>query len=509
MIKESIGSRFSVTLVANLFRALINFSAGLALARGLGPEDFGRLTFLIGTFLALRQLIDLGSSNAFFTFVSQRLRHRRFYTYYFGWLAVQALAVMLVIGVIFPGQWLALIWEGEDRGLLLLAFAATFLQNRTWQTAVQIAESQRLTHRIQFLNLLVAAVHLMMVGGLWATGTLTVERLFQFVLGEYAIALLVSSRVLKLSFAGGQPDGPHSTLKEFRSYCGPLVPLAVVGFMYEFADRWLLQHHGGATQQAYYAVGAQFAAVSLLATTSMIKIFWKEIAEAHERKDRDRTAWLYRRTHRVFFMVTVAGAGFLIPWAGEIVEVLLGPAFVPGATTLAIMFLYPAIQTVGQINGTVLYATEQNRAQAIIGVAFMLSSVAVTYFILAAPSAVIPGLGLGSAGLAVKMVGMGLLQAMALVWWTARVNEWRVDWAQPAVALALVLIAGFLSRWVVEFAGFGAFPAPVLPLIAGTAYLLQLTLGVLLMPWLIDCTREDFTKLMSLILDRWHGKGKP
>ena len=505
MSDASIRSRFSVTLVTNLLRALVNFSAGLLVARGLGPEDYGRFAFLIGAFLALRQLLDLGSSNAFFTFVSQRPRHRRFYMYYFAWLAVQSLGPLLVIGLILPASWVAVIWEGEGRALLVLAFAATFLQNRAWQTAVQIAESQRLTHRIQVLNLVVAVFHLVVVTLLWTTGTLTVTRLFLLIFGEYALALVVSAKVVKVATASADSDRLPSMFKDYKKYCGPLVPLAGVGFAYEFADRWLLQHHGGAAEQAYYAVSAQFAAVSLIATTSVLKIFWKEIAEAHERGDKERTANLYRRVHRVFYMVTASIAGFLVPWAEDVVLVVLGPAFVAGATTLAIMFLYPVLQTVGQINGTMLYATEQSRAQAIIGVAFMLCSIVVAYFVLAPPTALVPGMGLGATGLAVKMVGMAVLQVAALTWWTARVNGWPVDWGHHLIGISLPLSAGFLSRWFGELALFGDFPAPMKLVIVATAYLFQLTLGVLLMPWLVDLSRQDVRKFVSTTLGRWRG----
>lgn len=503
MNEASVGSRFSVTLVTNLLRAVINLSAGLLVARGLGPEDYGRFSFLIGAFLAIRHLLDLGSSNAFFTFISQRPRHRRFYMYYFGWLGVQSLGPLLVVGLIFPMQWVALIWEGEGRGLLLLAFAATFLQNRAWQTAVQIAESQRLTHRIQTLNLVVAAFHLVTVALLWTTGALTVSRLFLLIFVEYAFALLVSAKVLNVSIASVDPDRLPSTFKEFGNYCGPLVPLAGVAFVYEFADRWLLQHYGGAVEQAYYAVGAQFAAVSLIATTSVLKIFWKEIAEAHERGDKERTANLYRRVHRVFYMVTASIAGFLIPWAEDVVRVILGPAFVAGAMTLAIMFLYPVLQTVGQINGTMLYATAQSRAQAIIGVAFMLCSIVVAYFVLAPPTALVPGMGLGATGLAIKMVGMAVLQVAALMWWTARVNEWEVDWVHHLIGISVPLAAGFLSRWFGELALFSNFPVPMKLIIVMTAYLMQLALSVLLMPWLVDLSRQNVRSAVSATLGRW------
>ena len=47
-----------------------------------------------------------------------------------------------------------------------------------------------------------------------------------------------------------------------------LVLYSIVGFGYEFADRWLLQNYGGSIQQGVYEVGFRFGMVSLLVTMS-------------------------------------------------------------------------------------------------------------------------------------------------------------------------------------------------------------------------------------------------
>src|SRR5207302_5348904 len=122
-----------------------------------------------------------------------------------------------------------------------------------------------------------------------------------------------------------------------------------IGFAYEFADRWLLQGYGGSVQQAYYAVSAQFAAIALLATGSILSIFWKEIAEAHHRGDHVRTGMLYKKVSRLLFVIGAVIAGFLLPWAQDLLRLLLGAAYVGGPSTLAIMFLYPIHQSMGQI----------------------------------------------------------------------------------------------------------------------------------------------------------------
>ncbi|MBK9521661.1 MAG: hypothetical protein IPO13_08645 [Rhodocyclaceae bacterium] len=79
---HSLRQRFAASFTANVVRSGISFATGLLLARWLGPADYGRMAFLLASFFAFRGLSDMASSSAFFTFLSQRQRSRRFISYY-------------------------------------------------------------------------------------------------------------------------------------------------------------------------------------------------------------------------------------------------------------------------------------------------------------------------------------------------------------------------------------------------------------------------------------------
>jgi O-antigen/teichoic acid export membrane protein len=199
----------------------------------------------------------------------------------------------------------------------------------------------------------------------------------------------------------------------------------------------MLQTYAGSVQQAYYSVAYQFGAIAAIATSSILNIFWKEIAEAHHQGNRERVALLYRQVSRGLFFVAAAGAGFLAPWAEDILRITLGAAYVGGAGTLMIMFFYPLHQSMGQIGGTMAYATGRVAVYVKFGMVFMATSIVVTYFALASEDDPLPGLGLGSLGLAGKMVVMQLLSVNALAWYLARSLDIKFDWVfQPVAALA-------------------------------------------------------------------------
>jgi len=63
--------RFKFSVIGNILRAGITLLTSLFLANVLGPNEFGRLSFIIASFLAFVQIIDLGTSNALITFLSK------------------------------------------------------------------------------------------------------------------------------------------------------------------------------------------------------------------------------------------------------------------------------------------------------------------------------------------------------------------------------------------------------------------------------------------------------
>jgi len=243
----------------------------------------------------------------------------------------------------------------------------------------------------------------------------------------------------------GQAELPN-IIEEFKIYCTPLVIYSIVSFAYTFADTWLLQRFGGAVQQGFYSVGLRFSAICLIATTSMLKVFWKEIAEAHAQGNKERLYYLYTKISRALLFVAAIGACFLIPFSKEILVFLLGPKYEPGWLCLAIMFLYPIHQSLGQISGSYFYATAQTKLYSKIAIARMIFSIFVTYFVLASPSTKIPGLGLGSVGSASKMVILQIIGVNIFDYIICGYSRWKTEFSYRSVGIILLLIISFISK---------------------------------------------------------------
>jgi O-antigen/teichoic acid export membrane protein len=493
--ESSISNRAIFSVIFNIIRAGIGFSTAMLLAKWLGPEGYGRLAFLIASLLAVRGLIDMSTSQAFFTFLSQRPRSKTFVNFFLLWILFQLAMSVIVTAFILPDSYIDSLWQGEARSLVVLALIAVFMQHQVWQVALSMAEASRRTVRVQSLTLVVTFSHLLIIVGLWVWGQLLLPFIFWALIFEWTVASFVAANMYAPSSENTSKDTIQSVSREFWRYCKPLIPYAWIGFFYVFIDRWLLQLWAGSEEQAFYAVAIQISAVCLIATGAVLKIFWKEIAEAFKKNDIALIQYLYTKTSRILYVVSAILIGSIVPWAEEVLVLILGAPYSQGAVTFAIMLFYPLHQSLGQICGTVFYATEHNKIQANIGYVFMATSMIVTYLLLAPTTSAVPGLGLQSNGLAIKMLVMQFIQVTASSYIITRLFNLKFDLLHQIIVLALVLVLSFISKFAVSSVLSLSLVSEMI--IATLCYLSSMLVILISFPSLISLNRGEIIELGS------------
>ena len=497
--QKSVKNRFLTSLFANIFRSAISLITGLLIARWLGPSDYGRMSFLIVSFTAFRTLMDMGSSSAYFTFLSQRKRSKKFVSFFWRWIGLQFMFILVLVGLLFPSNLINEIWKGESRSLVILALVTTFVQLTVWPITSQMAEANRKTIAIQRLNTIVVIIHLFVLLFLWYFGRMMLPSIFIALIVEWSIASWIASKMYSNSIddvptLNDELDTPSSVFNEFFKYCLPFIPYAWISFTHDFADRWMLQRWGGAKEQAFYTISYQLATISLLATTSILRIFWKEIAEANFNNDFERVKQLYLRVSKGLYFIASISAGAFVPWTSEIINILLGNQYKGAYTTMLLMFVYPIHQSIGQIGSTMLMATNKTSVQVKLGIGFMLVSIIVVYFMLAPSDALIPGLGLASGGLAWKMVLMQFLQVNILIWLLSKIFNWEYDWKFQIYGLLPTIILGFFIKiFIVTF-----FELHVILnlIIYGFLYIASISLLVLSFPGIAGLSKNELLDMI-------------
>jgi O-antigen/teichoic acid export membrane protein len=467
---QTVRVRVGATFVGNVTRSGLAFLSGILVARGLGASAYGDLSFLLGTFVALGPLLELGTASAFYTFLAQRRRCRVFLRVYLAWMGLQFL-VPLVLLATLPSRALAWIWLDHSRPLVVMAFVASFLLNQAWTMMTHLAEARRQTVLIQVATIVQASVHLGLVAAAFVWNVVSVELVLVLSIAEYLACLAyLAPRLLASNIdTDAAPDRRRQIVDQFTRYCRPLVVFSWVSFAYVFADRWLLQRYGGSLQQGLFAIASQFAMVGTLVTASMVKVLWKELAEAREHGNVGRVADLYGTTASGLHFVVAWIACLLVPYAREIIIWTVGQEYSGAAFCLMVMLLYPVQQAIGQVQATLFYASEDTVAYSRIGLWTMALGIPVTYLLIAPSTAWAPGLALGAVGVALKtvVVGFVVVEVQGVV--IGRRHGWTSGIARRAGVLTVLLLVGLAGRAAAQatVAIVVAPPPPVLVVAAG------------------------------------------
>ena len=485
----------------NILRGGITFATTMLLARYLGAEDYGRMAFLLASFLAFKSLMDMYSSHAFFTFLSQKVRSKKFINMYWLWMGLQLFFSLCLIGFMLPDWVLAIVWVNESRFLIIFALIATFMQQGAWQVASQMAEAQRETIKVQKLGTIIIASHLIIILLLHYLEALTLPILFVLLTVQWAFGALFAARI----YVGNDnvSDTFSTAIFEFWVYCKPLIPYVWLAAAGDFLDRWMLQTWGGNTEQGYYAAALNIMVVMSLAVVSVIRIFWKEIAEAYHQRDMALVELLYQRTTRLVYFFGAFIVGASLPWSSEIIVTLLGHEYTGGSITFMLMILYTAHQGLGQLNAVVLFATANSKLQTIIGSISIIFSFLLAYYILAPETVLIPGLNMGAAGLAWKMLIMNFLTVNVFGYFLARKFDWKYEWFFQFLVLGVLILAGYLAKALF----FGVFEAMYSHLISSSLvyFVLVCFLCYFFPSQLLGVTKSELDDFLSNIgfMPRW------
>jgi len=458
--KHRVSHRFTATFGTNVLRMGLSFVTGIMLAQGFGPARYGDYNFLLATFISLRSFMDMGSSSAFYTFISQVKRGSRFYLHYASWLALQAAAVLLVVGLILPHAWLARLWVGQSRSLLLPAFLAAFFSTAVWKAAESLGESRRESVWIQRIRLAMAVAHLLLVGVGYARHALNIPLVFFFIILENAAATFWCLWRFDWKEALGKDEPSFTVAADIRlyaAYCGPLALSSLVTFLWDYAVRWILQFYGGSSQQGFFSIGQQFATISLLATTSLLNIFWMEIAAAYGAGDVPRLRNLYHRTIDTLFFPAAAMSCCIIPFSRDILLCFVGREYSSAWLSFSVLILFPVYQTLGQLSGSYLLAAHETKKFFLFMALGLVIAVPLCYFLVASHGPVVAGLGLGAFGMALNQVVVTFILVNLQGWIICRsLGGRRWPFFRQLGILGALVALGFACRgvatWVIPAA---------------------------------------------------------
>ena len=396
-------SRYLIKLLSTIISGLISAIILAIVPQALGAINYGKFVYLQDFFIKAVGFLDMGSSIAFFTKLSANNRRKELILFYFSYLAFIFTLLTLFIYILDIADYISFIIPNISTKYI---YFGLFFATLTWasQIFIKISDAFALTISVEIIKILhkIASLGLLLYF-IYIIG-LNLDNYFYFHYISLVSFLVILSWLFwkkeifkNLKFTDFYSNF-SSLLKEFIEYCHPLVLYSIVLSLVGIFDIWLLQSVAGSKEMGFYGVAYSLSAMAFLFSSAMTPIITREYSKFYGKRDIESIRKLFLKYIPMLYSISAFFSIFISINSKEVLDIFISSKEFDGAyLTLAIMLLYPIHQTYGQLSGGLFYATEQTKLLRNI-------SLAIAPFSLIVSLILIYFLGLGSIGLALKMV---------------------------------------------------------------------------------------------------------
>ena len=419
----SLRKRYFYKLVTNLVGLGVGIGTQSIVPRALGPAAYGDFSFLTGFFQQVVGFLNLNSSTAFYTRLSQRQHDRGLVTFYLSLLLLLGAIMTILMAFFFAADLRQTIWPEQAVPFILLAavwafmsFCITVLSDMTDAYGLTVkAEIVKMTLKV-FAFLLIA----MMFWQQWIS-------LLNYYFYHIAVMLLTIWLLGRVINDGGHAfSGSHRLsrtqidhyARDFASFCVPLVVFTALAVLAQLLDRWLLQRFSGSVQQGFYGLAYQIGALCFLFASAMIPLIAREFAMAFGKQDPGEMGRVFSKSTPMLYAIVAYFGCFLAVESRNVMLLFGGEAYIGAVVPISIMCFYPIHQTYGQLNASIFFATNRTIAYRNIGIFITVLGLPLTFLLLGPKDH--GGLQAGATGLAAKMVFLQFTSVNIQLWFNTR-----------------------------------------------------------------------------------------
>jgi O-antigen/teichoic acid export membrane protein len=503
---DSVRHRYAATLFAQGLQFASSIVAAAVVPRSLGAGAYGNYSFLLNMAGSVRGLTEPSVQQAFFTFSSQEEESGLLTRLYAAWVAAQFVLLLLIVAAVAALGWTDLVWPGQrlDQIVLLTivdwtAFLALSLK--------QLGDSKGLTVRPQLFGALAAGISLAVMIGLALSHALTFYTFAwlnlltaggtALVLG-YWLLVVHGRRCWQVS-SGRRP---RVYVAQWWAYARPLILVEYYTPLIAVAGAYLIQFWYGSVEQGQLALAARWSTVVLLFTSSAVGIVWREIAAASAIQDHERAGRIYCRARSPLVFVASVVAMWLAFAAPTLVPLFAGPQYATGIRVVAVMAFYPVAQTIGQLSTAGLKAAGRTVDYQKWAMLLSIPDLLLTYALIAPVGARVPGLGLGTFGMALKTTGLALLTVQVYEW--ALMRHFGLSYGRllstHVMTLAVVAVVALVTMAALRSALESALHVNAVMLLTATSSAYFITTAGIAWRWpgLLGSTRSEMIALARL-----------
>lgn len=405
---QTLKKRYFYKLIKSIIDAIINACMLLFVPKSLGPINYGNFSYIRDTFQNIIQTSDLNLGTAHNNVAARKVDSQNETNFYFSFVFLIGLFLIFFLFIstffnfnkyIFPEQ--------ESKFIFLGAILAYFMYLFT--NLMGYSDSKSLTVGFEKRSIIINVLLFLFFLVLYFNNQLNLTNFFLYRLLLYFVLITSAFYFFKYQnnykFNFINPFGPDfkKILFKFLSFSGPLIFLSFVGLLFTFFDRWFLQIIDGSKSQGMYSLAFSLSSIAGLFLSPFTPLVMQTVAKADEQMDDNLIISTFSNV-KLLYLISVFLSLFFIFHVDQILQLTGGISFNFGKTTIIIMFLHPMHVVYGQIAGGSLIALQKTKLYTNISIYTTIFGFFITYFLIAPVNFAIPGLGLNSFGLALKVV---------------------------------------------------------------------------------------------------------
>jgi O-antigen/teichoic acid export membrane protein len=422
---DSIKIRYAYKLAGTLFSTLSTGVQMLLVPKAIGIFEFGRFEYVnsVTSYLFIALTLSVPSAQSIWIARKKRTNLSIETNLTFGFYILVGICIFLAVSVMQLTGTLHVFWPDINIKVVLLGIflGLTFFLNQNFD---RVADAKALTRKLEIIKLFQVTVRFVVIISFIYLKKLTLLNY----LGILAAHSLVFSLV-KLSWLK-----KINVLKRFqrkknkkririiqlgyltyvKKYITPLIFYSTIVFMYTYWDKWLLQFISGSYEQAIFGIASRASLINTAFTSAFIPIVMREFSQAHASRKIAHTQKMFHYITFVQGFAAVISMGFMLT-TSELLSLVIENPTRAHVITFTLMAFYPIHQVYGQFFSTYYLSSDRTSMLTKINSVSIFISIPVSYFLLAPKDMLLPGLNLGSLGIAVKQVVLQLFSTNILL----------------------------------------------------------------------------------------------
>ena len=444
--------RYIYTLISTIGRIALAVITSIILPNAIGPRAMGTIAFGQTIVQTLRGVFDFNISSTFFNISASKRQSggvtRLLLRIIFFQIIISLLILILLCFTIAGNE----IIQGTPFLVLILLLGIEWTLYLT-NLSNQLGDAKGISKWPQILILVSNSIMTLIIIALAIMKTLTVST---YLVTTFTFGLLNCVSVMTFLYQTNYDtiwmkvgkENLKSLLKATIKISIPLTIASYYGMGIEFFEKFLIQYKYGPEEQSYFYIANKWAAIIIIFLSSSMQIFWQSLVKNIADGDLKKAGETYLRLDGLLFYIVITLA---LAWSfigKEMLTFLLGKDFENAGKILVVMAFYPVAQVFGQIGTTVAVASGRSKEFMMMNIITGTVGLIISYFLLVSKNSYIPGLELGSFGLAIKTAIYGLVAVQPITYLNCRylsISYHKIMFQKIKIFLSLFIILLMLT----------------------------------------------------------------